>query len=208
MPSPLGEPGLDEPGWGEKGRGANGTPNAGRRSSQEFAPLFRGEAGIERDTELEIASDGERIKSLGCRPDVAPKGARRPNSSTKFRNAITRRGFYIQLGREPIPCRCTPLGYTLGQVIHTVELSRDVLRQLRRVPKHIVAKLMAWVDDVEARGLEAVRKIPGYNDHPLKGELAGKRAIRLSQQWRAVYVITSSCTAEFVLVEEVHPHDY
>lgn len=96
----------------------------------------------------------------------------------------------------------------MSSVLYRVELSKEVIRQLRRVPKHIVTKLLAWMDDVEARGLDEVRKIPGYNDHPLKGQLAGRRAIRLSQQWRAVYVVTGKGTAEFVLIEEVHPHDY
>jgi proteic killer suppression protein len=93
-------------------------------------------------------------------------------------------------------------------VIRRVELSKEVVRQLRRVPRHIVTKLLAWVDDVEARGLEEVRKVPGFNDHPLKGTLEGKRAIRLSRQWRAVYVVKAEMQVEFVLVEEVHPHDY
>ncbi len=82
------------------------------------------------------------------------------------------------------------------------------MRQLCCVPKHIVAKLLAWVDDVETRGLDEVRKVPGFNDHPLKGRLAGKRAIRLSKQWRAVYVLTTDDRAELIFVEEVHPHDY
>ena len=78
---------------------------------------------------------------------------------------------------------------------------------MRKVPRHVVAKLLAWVADIERSGLEAVRKVPGFNDHPLKGDLQGKRAVRLSRQWRAVYVIRSAAV-EFVLVEEVHPHDY
>lgn len=89
-----------------------------------------------------------------------------------------------------------------------VELSDGVIKQLRRVPKHIVTKLFAWVDDVETRGLEEVRKVPGYNDHPLKGQLSGKRAVRLSRQWRAIYFVKADASVEFVLVEEVHPHDY
>jgi proteic killer suppression protein len=93
-------------------------------------------------------------------------------------------------------------------VIHRVELSSRVKQQLRRVPHHVVTKLLAWVDDVEARGLEEVRKVPGFNDHPLKGKLAGKRAIRLSRQWRAVYVVKSTGVVEFVMIEEIPPHDY
>jgi len=98
--------------------------------------------------------------------------------------------------------------YNRLSLIFRVELSKEVVKQLRRVPKHVVAKLLAWVDDVEARGLDEVRKVPGFDDQPLKGELAGMRAIRLSKQWRATYVVTVKGTAEFVLVEEVHPHDY
>ncbi len=93
-------------------------------------------------------------------------------------------------------------------MIFRVELSKDVVRQLRRVPRHVVTKLLAWVDEVETRGLDEVRKVPGFHDHPLKGSLEGKRAIRLSRQWRAVYIETTRGSAEFVLVEEVHPHDY
>ena len=97
-------------------------------------------------------------------------------------------------------------------MITRVEVSRLALSQLRRAPQHVAAKLLAWMDDVTDRGIEEVRKLPGYNDHPLKGKLAGKRAIRLSLKWRAIYVIrttTEGKTAiEFVQVQEVHAHDY
>jgi toxin HigB-1 len=97
-------------------------------------------------------------------------------------------------------------------MIHRVEVTRFAYKQLDRAPKHTRAKLLAWVDAVESRGLEEVRKVPGFNDHPLKGALAGKRAVRLSQKWRAVYEVKRSAAGEsyieFVQVQEVHPHDY
>jgi addiction module RelE/StbE family toxin len=97
-------------------------------------------------------------------------------------------------------------------LIRRVEVSRLALKQLRKAPQHVAAKLLAWREDVEQRGVEVVRKVPGYNDHPLKGELAGKRAIRLSLQWRAVYLVRSTRdgagVVEFVDVQEIHPHDY
>ena len=93
-------------------------------------------------------------------------------------------------------------------MIFRVDIADKALKQLRKAPKHIVTKLMAWVDDAGSRGLEEVRKVPGYNDHPLKGELAGHRAIRLSLQWRAVYAVKIDASVEFALIEEVHPHDY
>jgi proteic killer suppression protein len=97
-------------------------------------------------------------------------------------------------------------------VIQRVEIARVADRQLQRAPQHVTAKLLAWIEDVEARGLEEVRKVPGYNDHPLKGQLDGKRAIRLSRKWRAVYEIKASGAGqwlvEFAEIQEVHAHDY
>ena len=100
-------------------------------------------------------------------------------------------------------------------MIFQVEVTRFVYKQLDRAPQHVRAKLLAWVDAVEARGLEEVRKVPGFNDHPLKGSLVGKRAVRLrrlSQKWRTVYEIKVGTAGdsyiEFVQVQEVHAHDY
>jgi proteic killer suppression protein len=62
-----------------------------------------------------------------------------------------------------------------------VELSKDAKKAVSKAPKHIVTKLLAWVDLVETEGLEEARKRPGFHDEPLKGELRGKRSIRLSK---------------------------
>ena len=107
---------------------------------------------------------------------------------------------------------CIPIGYTISSVIRRLEVSRNAWKQLERAPKHVQAKFLGWTDDVSNRGLEEVRKVAGYNDHPLKGELQGKRAIRLSLKWRAVYEVRSdgqgNQIVEFVEVQEVHPHAY
>ena len=75
------------------------------------------------------------------------------------------------------------------------------------MPSHIIIKLMAWVDDVENRGLEEIRKTPGYHDEALKGKRKGERSIRLSKSYRAIYKIKKDII-EFVLVEEVSKHEY
>lgn len=80
-------------------------------------------------------------------------------------------------------------------------------KQLRSVPRHVAIKLGAWVADVADRGLEEVRKVPGFHDEPLKGSRAGQRSIRLSRAYRAIYVINND-GAEFVSVEEVSKHGY
>jgi proteic killer suppression protein len=76
------------------------------------------------------------------------------------------------------------------------------------MPRHIVENLAAWVDDVDARGLEAVRKIPGYHDEPLHGGRRGQRAIRLSRAHRAIYMVKEDEEGSFVSVEEVSKHAY
>jgi toxin HigB-1 len=89
-----------------------------------------------------------------------------------------------------------------------VKLSRQALKDLRKVPLYIAIKVQAWVDDVGHRGLMAVRKVPGYHDEPLKGERLGQRSIRLSRAYRAIYVIDEHRHIQFVEIVEVNKHDY
>ncbi len=93
-------------------------------------------------------------------------------------------------------------------MIQRVELSKRVQKQVKKLPRHIIENLAAWVDDVETRGIEEVRKIPGYHDEPLHGDRKGQRSIRLSRAYRAIYVFKSDGQIEFVLVEEVSKHEY
>jgi proteic killer suppression protein len=92
-------------------------------------------------------------------------------------------------------------------MIKVVELSISVNKKLHKIPLPIQRKLFTWVVAVEKRGLSEVRKIPGYHDEPLKGERQGQRSIRLNKQWRAIYQVINK-KIEFVLIEEVTPHDY
>jgi proteic killer suppression protein len=92
-------------------------------------------------------------------------------------------------------------------VLKVVVLSRQARKNLAAVPRHVAVKLQDWIEDVEDRGLEEVRKIPGYHDEPLKGALKGLRSIRLSKGYRAYYEIVKD-TVEFVRVEGVDKHVY
>ena len=92
-------------------------------------------------------------------------------------------------------------------MIRHVELSDRAKKQLRKVPRHVADKLLAWVGSIEAKGLEEVRKLPGYHDEPPKGDRKGQRSIRLSRAYRAIYVISGQ-EVTFVRVEEVSKHDY
>ena len=91
-------------------------------------------------------------------------------------------------------------------MIRRVVLTKQAEKQLRKVPQHVSDKLLAWVKSVEAKGLEEVRKLPGYHDEPLKGQRAGQRSIRLSKAYRAIYVIVNGGVE--VSVEEVNKHEY
>ena len=89
-----------------------------------------------------------------------------------------------------------------------VDLSKIAKKQLARVPSHIVRKFALWADLVRFEGLEAARAIPGFRDHPLKGVWHGYRAVRLSDAYRAIYIVRSDGSIETVYVEEVNKHDY
>lgn len=79
-------------------------------------------------------------------------------------------------------------------------------KDLRRIPKHILSKLKAWVEKVEELGIREVRLSIGYHDEPLSGDRKGQRSIRLSKLWRAIY-IENKGNLEIVVIE-VTPHKY
>jgi proteic killer suppression protein len=93
------------------------------------------------------------------------------------------------------------------EVLRVIILSKQARKDLLKVPKHIALKLQDWVEDVEDRGLEEVRTIPGYHDEPLKGALQGQRSIRLSKGYRAYYRIVEA-KVEFIRIERVDKHVY
>ncbi len=92
-------------------------------------------------------------------------------------------------------------------MIKTVVITPSAKKVLRKVPVYIALKLQDWIEDVESRGLEEVRKIPGYHDEPLTGELKGYRSIRLSRAYRAYYRIIDG-KVRFVSIERVDKHEY
>lgn len=99
-------------------------------------------------------------------------------------------------------------GYN-DRAITDVVLARAVTKGLKKLPQHVVDKLLDWVSSVEALGLETVRKIPGYHDEPLSGDRAGQRSIRLSRAYRAFYTIEKNAVrVEYVFVIDVNKHDY
>lgn len=91
--------------------------------------------------------------------------------------------------------------------IFDVKLSTKANKDLKKVPLHIALKLQAWVDAVGHKGLNEIRKIPGYHDEPLQGKRKGQRSIRLNIAYRAIYVVRAGIIS-FVEIQEVNKHEY
>ena len=92
-------------------------------------------------------------------------------------------------------------------MIKNVELSRNAEKDIKRLPKQIRNKLLAWIEAIEEIGLEEVRKSKGLHDEPLKGKRAGQRSIRLNKAYRAIYKVVKK-RIEIAIVEEVNKHEY
>lgn len=84
--------------------------------------------------------------------------------------------------------------------------SKSVKKQLDKCPKEILKQYEAWKKVVELSGPSALRSIPGFRDHALKGEWAGARSSSLNIQWRVIYVVEERLIQIKVL--EVTSHDY
>ena len=89
-----------------------------------------------------------------------------------------------------------------------IVISDNAAKDLKSIPRYLVAKLKYWIDLVEKEGLEITRTRRGFHDEVLKGKRAGQRSIRLNLSYRAIYIIGSDHSIDFVSVEEVTNHDY
>jgi len=61
-------------------------------------------------------------------------------------------------------------------MINQVDISSSAKKEIKKVPKHIVVKLLSWIDSVEEYGLSETSKIKGFHDEPLKGKRKGQRS--------------------------------
>jgi addiction module RelE/StbE family toxin len=84
--------------------------------------------------------------------------------------------------------------------------AKSVAKQLKKCPKRILKEYEAWKTVIELSGPSALKKLPGYRDHALKGEWKGARSSYLNIQWRVIYYIDQKQITVNVL--EVNAHDY
>ena len=90
--------------------------------------------------------------------------------------------------------------------MNQVFLNKKARKQLKNLPRHIIANLRAWINEVETVGINETRKVKGYHDEPLKGNRSGQRSIRLSKAYRAFYIERDDRIV--IEVIEVNKHDY
>jgi len=86
--------------------------------------------------------------------------------------------------------------------------SKQVDKQLDKIPVYIRDKFLAWVMAVEQLPIQEVRKLTGLHDEPLKGKRKGQRSVRLSRSYRAIYIEHEDGEIQIIEVIEVTKHDY
>ena len=89
-----------------------------------------------------------------------------------------------------------------------VVISKKAVKELRKIPKHILIQFDLWVEVIETDGLQAMQKIKGYRDHSLKGNRKGERSSSLSRSWRIIYILDEKTNLLTVDVLEVNHHEY
>lgn len=89
--------------------------------------------------------------------------------------------------------------------MNQVFLNKKARKQLKNLPRHIIANLRAWINEVETVGINETRKVKGYHDEPLKGNRSGQRSVRLSKAYRAFYIERDDRIV--IEVIEVNKHD-
>jgi len=89
-----------------------------------------------------------------------------------------------------------------------VWLTKFAEKQLRKLPRNIIAAYYTWVKTVELEGIRATRKISGYHDEPLKGDRKGQRSVRLNKAYRVIYEETENENIILIAVQEVNKHEY
>ena len=86
--------------------------------------------------------------------------------------------------------------------------STSLERQMDRMPKHILSKLLAWVAWIKLNGLESTRRRTGLHDEPLQGARCGQRSVRLSLSDRAIYIERREGAVNWIEILEVNKHEY
>lgn len=85
---------------------------------------------------------------------------------------------------------------------------KSVQNELSKAPKEVLISYETWARLIEEHGFSILRKIKGYHDEKLKGDMSKYRSSRLNRKWRVFYSVTKEGVIEIVEVVKVTPHDY
>ncbi len=91
---------------------------------------------------------------------------------------------------------------------YVVYLSKNVEKQLKKVPLHIKGQLKGWIETVQQFGMPYARILKSLHDEPLQGKRKGQRSIRLNKQWRVIYSEHPTTHEIEIHLLELTPHDY
>ncbi len=85
---------------------------------------------------------------------------------------------------------------------------KSAQKELAKAPKEVQVSYEIWARLIEEHGLSILRKIKGYHDEKLKGNMKSYRSSRLNKKWRVFYQVSKDGTIEIVDVVKITPHDY
>lgn len=83
---------------------------------------------------------------------------------------------------------------------------KGVSKIIKKLPREVLRNYEVWKRIVEMEGPYGLRKIKGFHDEALKGQLKDKRSSRLNKQWRIIYKYDVEQVE--VYVTDIHPHHY
>jgi proteic killer suppression protein len=90
-----------------------------------------------------------------------------------------------------------------------IEMTKQAIRDLEKLPDHLVEKFDLWLSAIDQMELRKVRIHPGLHDEPLQGQRFGQRSVRLNRSYRVIYKIKKETTStEAVLIIEITKHRY
>ena len=84
--------------------------------------------------------------------------------------------------------------------------TKEVTKNLKKVPLAIQFKYKAWVEIVKNGGSVNLKNYPGFKDKQLKGKIRECRSSRLNIQYRVIY--SEDKEVKEIIVLSVTPHKY
>jgi addiction module RelE/StbE family toxin len=83
---------------------------------------------------------------------------------------------------------------------------KTAAKEIEKAPDEIQASYRTWKNIIVESGIMAMRRIPGYYDHALKGGWKGFNSSSLNDKWRVIYRCDGKNVT--VTVARVSAHDY